>query len=485
MTLTLTRIALVVAGNRLVVAAIDGRRAQAFVVEAEQPAAALRAELDTRKLTSRTVAIGLSRSVVTVKPIDLPNLNGDMREMVRFELERHLPFPADDAAFDFLSLPRDQGGAPGDAQRVLVAGADRRMVDGVLRIADEARLRPTSVTVAAHDLLALVRADRKQRVAWIHRSPLGADLLFVTGGQLVLSRAVGATSDDDLAEEIRRSYSVLRWRGCDAIWLSGDGELVGPALAALEAPVSAPPWTPQAERLLAEPLDIPPGLSELAIAVAVRRGARPLDLIPEDRRPRRITRAQWATVGLLAASVALGLSALLYPGYRATRYLATTNAKIEALTPQVRAIEGVQKELESKRKLLASIESLAANALRPLPVLRELADLVPQDAWVTSLSFDTKGIEMSGQSSAASTLIPLLENSSRLERVEFSSPVTKGRDKEQFRIRASWETPNSRPDTAAAQAPGSPAPRAPARRPPPRAGANAPAPVRSGEGAPR
>ena len=104
---------------------------------------------------------------------------------------------------------------------------------------------------------------------------------------------------------------------------------------------------------------------------------------------------------------------------------------------------------------------------------------------MTSLSFDTKGIEMSGQSSAASTLIPLLENSSRLERVEFSSPVTKGRDKEQFRIKAAWETPNSRPSTAAAQAPGSPAPRAPGRRPPTGPARTPAGAGRAGEGAPR
>ena len=461
----MTRLALVVAGNRLVVAAIQGRRAQAFVVEAEQPAVALRAELDARKLTCRAVAIGISRSTVTVKPIAFPVLGGDMREIVRFELDRHLPFPADDAAFDFLPLPDDGAGPAGETRRVLVAGADRRVVDSVLRIADEARLRPTSVTVAAHDLLGLVRGDRTQRVAWIHRSPLGSDLLFVAGGRLALSRAIVSTSDEDLAEEIVRSYAVLRWRACDAIWLSGEGELAGStALMALDVPLSAPPYTPWAERLLAGPLDAPLGLCELAIAVAARRGVRPLDLIPDERRPRRITRGQWATVGMLAATVVLGLFALLYPGYRANRHLAVTNAKIEALTPQVRAIESVLRDLERKRKLFTSIESLEAKALRPLPVLRELTDLVPPDAWLTSLSFDTKGVEMSGQASAASSLIPLLENSSRLERVEFSSPVTKGRDKEQFRIKAAWENPNSRPGNTAAQAAGTPAPRAPGRR---------------------
>jgi hypothetical protein len=52
---------------------------------------------------------------------------------------------------------------------------------------------------------------------------------------------------------------------------------------------------------------------------------------------------------------------------------------------------------------------------------------------------DRQGVELVGQSDAASSLIPLLEASNRLERVEFTSPVTKAQNKEQFRIRASWE----------------------------------------------
>ena len=44
-----------------------------------------------------------------------------------------------------------------------------------------------------------------------------------------------------------------------------------------------------------------------------------------------------------------------------------------------------------------------------------------------------------GFANAASQLIPLLEASPTLERVEFTSPVTKGRDREQFRLRATWE----------------------------------------------
>jgi Tfp pilus assembly protein PilN len=108
--------------------------------------------------------------------------------------------------------------------------------------------------------------------------------------------------------------------------------------------------------------------------------------------------------------------------------------------------------------------------MRPLPVLRDLTELLPNDAWLTTVSLDGKGIELTGAASAASTLIPLLENSPRFERVEFSSPVTRGRDnKEQFRIRAAWEAatpavPSPGAPTSGAQAPTAARPAAP--RPP-------------------
>jgi hypothetical protein len=77
---------------------------------------------------------------------------------------------------------------------------------------------------------------------------------------------------------------------------------------------------------------------------------------------------------------------------------------------------------------------------------------------------ERKGIELAGFANAASQLIPLLEASPTLERVEFTSPVTKGRDREQFRLKATWERLPGPP--AAAVAPPTPA----------RPGVRAPAP---------
>jgi hypothetical protein len=100
--------------------------------------------------------------------------------------------------------------------------------------------------------------------------------------------------------------------------------------------------------------------------------------------------------------------------------------------------------------------------------LRELTEALPNDAWLTTLSLDAKGVELTGAASAASTLIPLLENSPRLERVEFSSPVTRGRDnREQFRIRAAWEAGGAVATTTSAAGAAVPPAAAPPQAAPP------------------
>src|SRR5437867_3053153 len=117
--------------------------------------------------------------------------------------------------------------------------------------ASRAKLRPVWITVAAHDLLALVKTARRQHVAWLHRCGDTADVLLLDGPTLVLSRSVRATDAAEVAAEALRSFTVARWRACDAIWVSGDqADALTAALLPLGAPVTRPPYTPRAERRL-------------------------------------------------------------------------------------------------------------------------------------------------------------------------------------------------------------------------------------------
>jgi Tfp pilus assembly protein PilN len=466
--------------HRLTFVALTGRgRAERFAITAEEnPGAVLKAELDARGLRCRRVRLGVERSLVTVKVLELPPVvGGDRKEMLRFELERHVPFPPEDAVFDAMDLPTTTDGP----LRVLVVAGERRVVDRALRLLEEPRLKPAAVTVACHDLpRLLVRGVKARRAVWAHQSGATMHLLFLSGGQLRWSRSLPAGELETLADEIGSSLPLLKWKDCDAIWLSGEqlAERLGSTeLAALGAPVSEPPWDPAMARLVGElpPDEIGPGVLALAVAAGRRRPV--LNLLPEGLRPRTMSVAQIVTVGMLVVTAGLGIADLAFQGHKDRRYLKALDAATRTLEPQVKEAERVAAQLGHTKRLLTAIKSAEEGGLRPLPLLRELTEILPADAWLNSVNLDLKSVELNGQANTASQLIPLLESSSWLERAEFTSPVTKGRDKEQFRIRATWEQGPGGPPAKATPAADRPGAAATADRPAPDRGAVPPAPV--------
>jgi general secretion pathway protein L len=219
----------------------------------------------------------------------------------------------------------------------------------------------------------------------------------------------------------------------------------------------------------------------LALAVAVGRRHPALDLLLPELRPRRVSIGQIVTAAMIVVTAGLGVGALLAQDHQRQRYLRDLDVASRQLDPEVRAVEQISAELKQKQRLLAAIKSADAGGLRALPLMRELTELLPQDTWLQSLNMDAKAVELSGQSNTASQLIPLLEGSPSLERVEFTSPVTKGRDKEQFRIRATWEPQAA--ESSGGESAGAETRQAPAVSPPAAAAPPTPA-QRRGAGAP-
>ena len=436
------RLGLALSDSAISLVALKGRRViHAFTVEGqEQPAAVLKAELESRRIRGRKARVGISRSLAVVKTLELPPVgDGNLAQMVGYELERHLPFPAEEACFDFTRLP----GVKDGPLEALVVAAERRTVDRALRRLEEADLRPVSLTVAAHDLIALLgRRSHADRAVWLHRAGEEVSLLLLEGRQLRLSRSLPWTETETLGEEVRKSLTFLRWGNLAALWVSGDESRVletSPTLSDL-APVTPPPFSPAAARAIADLGNRANGLALLALGAALGPRRPSLNLLPEALRPRQFTAAQLTTIAASVITALLGLSVVFVQGYQDQRDLSHLTQAIRALDPEVRAVERLGAELERKRRLLATVKSLEESSLKPLPLLRELTEIIPPDAWLTTLSLDAKGVELTGQAAAANQLIPLLENSPRLAKVEFASPVTKARDKEQFRIRANWET---------------------------------------------
>jgi Tfp pilus assembly protein PilN len=444
------RIGLSSEDGRLCVVALTGRdRLEHFVVEGvEDPASALAAELHARGLLARRIRIGLDRKLVMVKTLELPRVVvGGLGQMVGFELERHVPFPPEEARFDWAELA---SGADDQSRRVLIAACERRIVERPLSLLAAARRRPASLTVACHDLPELLpRALPSQRTVWIHRHGRNIDLLFLDGRAPLMSRRVTAEDAETLAREIQRSLPLVGWRDYQAVWLSGDdAEAWLTAFGAVDllgAPLSPPPYAKPSATLVGA---LPPesrGTALLALAVAT--GSRPprLDLLPGDLRPWRLSRAQLVTAGMVIVTVLLGLAVAFTHVHKTERYLEGLTTEIRRLDSDAKAVDGLAAELARKRSLLHALQSVKAARIEPLPVLRELTETLPASVWLQALSMGKDGVELTGQADSASQLIPLLETAQWLERAEFTSPVTKTQSKDQFRIRAAWKTPSAAP----------------------------------------
>jgi Tfp pilus assembly protein PilN len=438
------RIGVVLREARLTVVALAGRdRLTHFVVEgAEDPAATLAGELRSRGLGGGRLRVGLDRRLAVVKAIELPPAGGgDLGRMVGFDLERHVPFAPEHTRFDWRELP----GRSEDARRALVVAADARTVERPLALLAGAGRRAAALTVACHALIALLpRALPPRRAVWAHRHDGVIDLLFLEGRTLLMSRQVAAADPAELAREIRRSLPVVRWSGADLVWLSGVSGGEAPAwrddlTVAPGLPATAPPFAAFALPLVAALPADDQGAGLLALAVAAESRSPALNLLPAAARPWTPTRGQIVTAAMVALVALLGLGGALVHVVRRERYLGRVTEEIRRLEPEARTVDGLAAELERKRRVLAALAAAEDGRVPALPVLRELTETLPAGAWLQALAMDRQGVELTGQADAASALVPLLEASSRLERAELTSPVTKAQGKEQFRIRAAWE----------------------------------------------
>jgi Tfp pilus assembly protein PilN len=454
MMLTSPRAGLYLCDERLVVVVVPpGRRGavQSFVLEAgELPGSRLKTELETRQVKLRRMRIGLARPLLTVKTLELPSARGaQLAEMVAFELERHVPFPPEDMRFDFVPLWAG-GNAP---LRVLVVACERRTVEGALRLLEEPRLKPAAVTAACHDLPALLGRGKRPRAAiWAHRSATTTDLVCLSAGRLEMSRTVPIKDAAELATELAATLHLVGWGECDAIWISGDDAaelLSAPVLAGLGPQIGEPPLRPSVGAMIQALPEDNRGESILALASAIGSRRPSLNLLPPEARPRTLSTEQVVTASAAVLTAALGLALLAGQGYQQHRYATRLSRAIQALDPEVKSVEALAAEVAQKRRLLDTIQGIERNEVRTLPILRELTERIPPDAWLRTLTMDKQGIEITGQANAANQLIPLLENSPSLTRVEFTAPVTKAGDKEQFRIKAAWKNAPKTPEPAA------------------------------------
>ena len=191
----------------------------AFSVPADDDAAAaIRGQLAEAGVRARRAHVGLPRRAVVAKAVELPPVPGsDLRRMVGFELERHLPFPPSEAVFDFEVLDAEAG----RPVRVLLVAVERRSHERVRQLLRDVGLtsrlvtrghpqpRPGREDDGRGRIVALARGDRRgaggrrRTAGWSRAAPSPCPRTGRRGSRrwrAELARTLAALPEADRAE---------------------------------------------------------------------------------------------------------------------------------------------------------------------------------------------------------------------------------------------------------------------------------------------
>src|ERR1700675_1850290 len=90
------------------------------------------------------VTVGLPRSLVTMRLVSMPAVGEEeLKGILDYEVERHIPFPPEEAQYDFQVLERDA-----EKATLLLAAARKEEVGRYLGLLGEAGIRATALGVS-------------------------------------------------------------------------------------------------------------------------------------------------------------------------------------------------------------------------------------------------------------------------------------------------------------------------------------------------
>ncbi len=140
---------------------------------------------------------------------------------------------------------------------------------------------------------------------------------------------------------------------------------------------------------------------------------------------------------LLAGSIALlGLAVVFTPLWQQRQVVVELGERLHKVRGQAEAVMELQEQLDRRSQVAEYLSSRQRQRAAVVDILRELTERLPDDTWLQQLSIRGSNIEIHGESTQATQLIELLENSPRFKSVAFRSSLTQVRttDIERFAI---------------------------------------------------
>ncbi len=383
---------------------------------------------------------GLPGERVVCRRLEFPlAVKENLRETLRYEMEKYIPLPIEDVVYDYQVISEDK---ESKQLELLLTVARKADVDGYWQLARTLRIGLCGIGTRAAALVNhLVAADR------IAPDEDGAVALVESGGVSVglvtrrhLVYAASHRSGDDGGDAAGVLLSALRplrrlrpdAAGPLAVWLcaAGDGQEGGIALPP-DADFDIRPLSPEAGGLPSWDLAAAYGLA----LDGLQKTPVQVNLLPAGLRKKPSRGGYFLMLALSAAVVSAALAWGAGHVVHQRQLNRLLDAEIETLAAEIETVDQIQAEAKRLEARIATVNALRLGGVPALQVLTEITAQLPDTAWVRDLTLNTEELRLDGYADSASELLPLLDESPLLKDMAFLSAITKDRDgKERFRV---------------------------------------------------
>lgn len=394
------------------------------------------------RIPSATLFLGIPREAAILRYVELPLVvKENLRDSLGYELEKYMPFSADELYFDYQVISEDKNT---EKLQLLLVAVKREFIEPFISLQKlpGARLSGVEVssTAVANFFSSVPGSREKDPYVLIYARENGLEIDLLKSGFLAHSRPIALSQGDpDLPTQVSQQLKKIK-----------------ETLKGRQGPLKTIVCTMERENALAAHLkedeafdvrlfdfssaDVPSTDIIPAYGLALK-GLQdlPMDvnLLPREMRKKPSKAGYYVMFGLAGVVIFLTLAWTGGMIFNTQRYIKHLDNELNRLETEVTNVERIKAECVIIGKRIDFFNPLRRDRLIVLNVIKELSERIPKSAWLLRLTYSDSDnqIQIEGWADSASGLIPLLDDSPLFKEVKFlSSITTSAAGKERFRV---------------------------------------------------
>ena len=417
--------------------------------------------------------------------IDVPSMKGKgssvIANLMRFEIERHIPFEIDEVAYDFLVMDEKDS-----MYCMIFVVVQKGKIDFINGFLEKLSLKPDAITTSSLSVLNTIELNEIKVGGW-------QDIIGIVRKSDMLGKK-GETNISIYVEKGSASVAISRDGMCinlKSFILNSTGPLdesiseIRSYMTEMQSTIASGQFNRliTAGNISAIGAGTPEELKEMlgleveevktisgklnnedvshilpsvgACFSGLGLGTYTTNLLPHKVEFRINRIAPLVTKIFLALIFVMVIGIVVTGAVKQKKHLTMMETAFAENEPKIKDIEKKIAAIDGLDKRAGFLQAIKDNEFS-LEILAELTRVIPVDSWISNLTF--KGIEfkdskksggeliINGFAESSSSLISLLENSPYFEKVEFVGPIKKSKEKEQFKLSAKIVLPGGKTD---------------------------------------